>query len=628
MGTPANVLIIDDDPDTCETLGNVLQLKGHAVQTATCGHVGLERLGPSHVDAAIVDIVLPDISGLDLLDAIKVRSPETEVIFITGNASLGTAMQAMNGAAFAYFVKPVEIDHLLATLDKALEKQRLARALRESESRYRLIAESIMDALFLSTSDGRVVFWNKRSEQLTGLMEGELGGRQLFSLLGADGASQIRARIEDGGAGSGASSFFETEIIRADGRRVWVEANVARVVHERVVGYLLVARDITARKQLQERLLQAEKLSAMGQLLAGVAHELNNPLSIVAGRASLLYQRVGKGPLGDQVTELQHAAQRCARIVGNFLALARQRPTARHSVSLNQVLHEAVELIGYQLRVDDVEVGLDLAADLPAIWGDAHQLHQVVVNLLSNAHYALRDRPRPRRVRITTRFHPARQRVRLEVADTGSGIAPEIRARIFDPFFTTKPGQTGTGLGLALCQGIINGHEGSIEVESEPGRGALFRIDLPVAEGLVGEMVGPATAVSLMSAGKVVLVVDDERAIGGMLADVLATDGHRVEFAENGLIALDKLQERSFDCILSDVRMPGLDGPGLYREMEQRHPDLLQRVIFITGDALSPEVSDLIDRTGVPCVTKPFSVDEVRRVVQEAIEPSGAGGEK
>jgi len=374
----------------------------------------------------------------------------------------------------------------------------------------------------------------------------------------------------------------------------------------------------------RDALYQSEKLAAMGQLLAGVAHELNNPLSVITGHTAILRQTVG-GPLAERAEKIAKAAERCARIVKNFLALARQQPPERTRVDLNRVVREAVELLAYPLRVDNVEVSLDLADDLPALWADPHQLHQVVVNLVSNAHHAMRETPSSRRLTLATRHDAGRGWVHLEVADTGPGIPPEIQQRIFEPFFTTKPMGQGTGLGLSLCQGVIESHGGFIRVASQPGEGAVFVVELPAEAPPQAESEAPGTEALPAVRGKTILVVDDEPEVADVLAELLAADGHQVETAANGVQALDKLRERAYDLIVSDLRMPELDGPGLYRELERRDPRLLRRLIFLTGDTLRPESREFLERTRAPSLTKPFDVAEVRRVVEQALRTGEPG---
>jgi PAS domain S-box-containing protein len=380
-----------------------------------------------------------------------------------------------------------------------------------------------------------------------------------------------------------------------------------------------------AEAQLQEQreaLYQREKLAAMGSLLASVAHELNNPLSVVMAQADLLREESTDGPLAEQAKALTQAAERCVRIVHNFLTLARQHPPERSPVELNAVVKAAVELLTYTLQVDTIEVGLELADDLPRLAADPHQLHQVVLNLITNAHQALRETPPPRRLTFNTRYDPARKRVCLEVADTGPGIPPALQARIFEPFFTTKPPGVGTGLGLPLCRGIIEGHGGTISMQSQPGQGTVFQVELPVdmvpmtePEAQAAEMVP-----SSPKEEKAILVVDDELGIASALAYLLRRSGYHVDVATNGRLALERLSGRDYDLILCDLRMPELDGPGLYREIARHRPHLVPRMIFLTGDTLSPEAREFLERAGGLRLNKPFRAAEVRRLVQQALQ--------
>ena len=239
-------------------------------------------------------------------------------------------------------------------------------------------------------------------------------------------------------------------------------------------------REVAERQQMQAALFQREKLAAMGSLLASVAHELNNPLSIILLHTDLLQADAGPGPLAEYAAEISQAATRCERLVRQFLTLARQHAPERAVVDLNALLTETMELLAPSLRVDTITVNLRLAAELPRLWADAHQLRQVVVNLITNAQQALREVAAPRQLTLTTGVDAAQTHVTLEVADTGLGMSPDVQTRIFEPFFTTKPPGVGTGLGLPLCQGIIEDHGGTLRCTSQMGQGTTFRVELPV----------------------------------------------------------------------------------------------------------------------------------------------------
>lgn len=524
----------------------------------------------------------------------------------------------------------------------------------EASARTTLLLESVGEGIYGLDLKGNITFINPAAAKMLRWDVRTAVGQPMHQIVRhtrddgtpfPDGTSPIHASLKDGSACSATDDLFWA----IDGTSFPVEYVSTPIIDRgRLIGVVVTFKDVTERKQAadnirhlnetlerrvseraaqldelqraQTRLIQSEKLAAMGTLLAGVAHELNNPLTILIGGTTVLRQAVGSEPLARRVDTIRVAAERCARIVKNFLALARQQPTEQREVALDQVVREAVELLSYPLRVDNVEV-THVAGDLPLLWADPNQLHQVVVNLITNAHQAMRTTPTPRRLTLTTRFDPERRTVALEVADTGPGIPPEIQARIFDPFFTTKaPGQ-GTGLGLSLCLGIVERHGGSIRLESRPGQGAIFRIELPVQAPAVAASEAPLGEAPASVPGRI-LVVDDEPEVAMLLADILAADGHQVETVGNGALALARLEGRAYDLILSDVRMPELDGPDLYREVERRYPELCRKFVLITGDVLSPETAKFLERTGAPNLAKPFFPDEVRRAVQHALSRS------
>jgi C4-dicarboxylate-specific signal transduction histidine kinase len=245
-------------------------------------------------------------------------------------------------------------------------------------------------------------------------------------------------------------------------------------------------RDLTQQKEAaheiarqRDRLYQSEKMSALGSLLAGVAYELNNPLSIVVGQA-LLLEEDGSGELAQRAARIRTAAERCGRIVKSFLAMARQRGPEKKPVDLNEIVRAALELVGYGIRSAGIQVTAGLAADLPMCSADPDQLSQVVTNLILNAQHALKDIPQPRRLSVRTRYKPAHAQLRLDVSHNGSGIEPGLRSRVFEPFITTKPIGSGTGIGLSICHAFVSAHGGSIEIDETPGGGATFKIRLPV----------------------------------------------------------------------------------------------------------------------------------------------------
>ncbi|TMH28389.1 MAG: response regulator [Betaproteobacteria bacterium] len=376
----------------------------------------------------------------------------------------------------------------------------------------------------------------------------------------------------------------------------------------------------------REALRQSEKLNAMGSLLAGVAHELNNPLAIVMGRATLLESKCDDSALRADAQRIREAAERCGRIVRTFLDMARQKPVQRRNVQVNDMVRGAVELLQYNLRTGGIDVELRLADALPEVLADPDQIGQVLLNLLVNAQQALSTTPRPRRVLIETGLESQREsrapRVWLRVADNGPGISEEHRAHVFTSFFTTKSAGGGTGLGLSVSRSVIREHGGDLLLEGHgPLGGASFRMSIPLsAAPPAPEPVALPDAVDAPLSR--VLVVDDEPELASLMRDILEAAQFEVAHAETGAVALELLGEARFDAIVSDLRMPDMDGAALWREVRERHPLLLRRMVFVTGDTLSPAAAEFLRETGCAALEKPFApADLVARV--RALLPAG-----
>jgi CheY-like chemotaxis protein len=288
----------------------------------------------------------------------------------------------------------------------------------------------------------------------------------------------------------------------------------------------------------------------------------------------------------------------------------------RGPVVINDVIGAALDITAYAVRTSSIEVVLDLASNLPPLLADADQLHQVLLNLIINAQQALQDQSAPRRIRVASRFDRAADRVRITVADNGPGIAPALRARVFEPYFTTKPTGIGTGVGLAVSLGIVEAHGGTLSVDAAAGGGAVFEISLPVGAVAPPEN-DPAAPATESTTERRILIVDDEVEIREMLAEMLSSAPHRVTTVGSGREALERLAVQSFDVILTDIRMPDLDGRMLYREIERRWPRQAERVVFVTGDTLSGALRDFVLGTGRPVIEKPFMPSDVRRVIAE-----------
>jgi PAS domain S-box-containing protein len=521
------------------------------------------------------------------------------------------------------------IEHFVAVKRDVSERERSRETLRRSEEYYRALIENALDVVVVLNADGTYRYASPAVERILGYRPGELVGTNAFDLIHEDDVARIRGIFDPASNVPGFAASAQYRVRHRDGTWRVMEATGSNLVDvAAVAGIVVNARDVTERmraeeaeRRLQSHLAQSEKLAAMGELLAGVAHELNNPLSVVLGYASILVKLARDGAADPRVEKIRQAAERCARIVKNFLMLGRQHAPESARVDLNGLVRDTLEMLAYPLRIDTIEVALDLADGMELLWADPHQLQQVITNLVTNAHHAMREIRGPRRLTIATGFDGGSARASLVVTDTGPGIPSDVERRLFEPFYTTKPLGQGTGLGLPICKGIVEGHGGTISVEGRPGEGARFIVSLPVGAPATGaEPIAPEPAPEWR--GRTVLVIDDEAAVADVTAEILAAEGLDVTTVNSAAEALGLLDRASFDVILMDIKMPGLDGPGLYREVQRRRPDLLSRFVFFTGDVLNPVTRRFLDEIRAPYVTKPFDRGQALAALQRVLAPS------
>jgi len=369
--------------------------------------------------------------------------------------------------------------------------------------------------------------------------------------------------------------------------------------------------------QATEKLIQAEKLSALGELVAGVAHEINNPLAGILGYAQLM-MRMDRSPEDrNRVRRICAEAERVGRIVRNLLTFARKHPPEKKFTSLNEVIIKTIELKAYHLRVNQIHVETDLAADLPKTMLDPHQIQQVILNLINNAEQAMLEAGKGGTIRVSTRRVGAR--VEALVADSGPGVPAEVQTRIFEPFFTTKPEGKGTGLGLALSYGIAREHGGQIRLESRD-EGATFVLEIPVLEETRSDGAAQVTAPLAPSPHLRVLAIDDETTILGFLAELLSRAGHRVETASDVTQALSKIRSHRYDLIISDMKMPGGTGRDIYEAIVLRAPELARRVVFTTGDGANRDTIAFVRENGCQMLLKPYELEQLESVIAMAAQ--------
>jgi len=442
---------------------------------------------------------------------------------------------------------------------------------------------------------------------------------------------QARVALLERLASDGSVTAYLLRLRRADSNPVWVEltARADPAAEGETLRIEALVRDVSERKKLDDetrdiyhQLLQAEKMAALGQTVSGVAHELNNPLATILSHAERLMQRLSlEEPVRRGLETILSESERAARIVRNLLTFARKRQTTRAMVDVNQVVRETLALRAYEQHVTNVTVIDALAAGLPNVFADGHQVQQVLLNLVINAEQAMLS-ANGRGTLVVRTWHDADQEsVVLEINDDGPGIPDELQPKIFDPFFTTKEVGQGTGLGLTVAYAIVQEHGGRIRLESRPGAGASFYVELPIT----GARLPPVPAARAVEdpieaiAGASILVVEDEAKLASAVVDALRDAGYIVEHAPDGEAALSKIEGEAFDVVICDLKMPRMDGMAFYRRLSAAAPGLSRRVVFVTGDVAGTDAEAFLEESGCRWLAKPFRLGDLLRAIRDTL---------
>lgn len=599
--------------------GNLSALAGARVPEIEAGLIGV-AMGREQMEVAEVT------GGVPPLLMAGVRVPQAVVAPLRAHGVTIGAVAVTRNEPTPFEQRDLRLLSTVVThAAMALANARFFELIQVGKQQWETTFDALDDGIAVVDAQGKVRRGNRALAEMLGVPLKEISGSHLTqALLGH--SIEVQGFFDDVRAGRARPPLTQ----RSQKLRRTLRISASAIPGSMAEGWVVaLVEDVTEQKALETQLIQSEKMAAVGQLVSGVAHELNNPLTSIAGLSEfLLYQPDTPEREREHLRVIHDQAERAARIVRNLLTFARKGPTDVGNVDLGDVTQRATSLVSYELRLRKIELELDLDRDGPPVHGDRYQLQQVALNLLTNAIQAVSDNPpeRPRLVRVSTAHDD--HGVVLRVEDTGPGIPDELASQIFDPFFTTKDPGKGTGLGLSITFGIVEGHGGNIEVLRGPAGGAVFEVRLPIrsragpTQPSAPATPQPATAAEPSSAptapGHRILLVDDDPAVRRTIGTLFSHDGHAVTAARDAGHALSLLQTTQFDLVLADSRAAVSADQSLADAITLEHADLRDRTIFLSAD-VRPDAEQRLEELGWRFVRKPFGVRELMRTAGEIL---------
>jgi two-component system, cell cycle sensor histidine kinase and response regulator CckA len=638
--TRPQIMVVEDESIVAEDMKAMLEGFGYAVPAmAFSGEEAVKKALDTHPDLVLMDIVLKgQMSGVEAVERIRSRC-NIPVVYVTAYADEKTVRRAKVTEPFGYLLKPFDARELQTTIEIALYKHRIGKKLQESEQWLSTTLRSLGDAVMATDTQGYITFMNPRAEVLTGWMQAEAFGRHVGEVLVVRHET-TQALVEDPivkvlQEGTAIDLADHSLVLMAkDGaeRPIDDSATPIKDDHGNIIGAVLIFRDITERRQLEEQLAQSQKMEAIGRLAGGVAHDFNNLLTVISVYTELLLSRRNRhDQLERYATEIKKAVDNATALTSQLLTLSRKQMLQPRVLELNAMIANMAEVV-QRLLGQAIELIFLPRATMGSVNVDPAQLEQVILNLVMNARDAM---PQGGTLTIETadvewdelqarrygRAQPGPY-VMLAVSDTGCGMDAVTRSRLFEPFFTTKSGGRGTGLGLSIVYGIISQSGGHIDVDSAPGRGAVFRVYLPRVEKLAVVQKPSASATRLQQGSETVLLVEDEEEVRAAVSESLQMRGYTVLKARHAKEALTicRRHEGPIHLLLTDVVMPQMTGPKLAQRIFLLRPEI--KVLYVSGytsDALAQR--NMMD-PGTAFLQKPFTPDTLARQVRAVLDPS------
>jgi len=652
MSPTPKVLVVDDEPLMCDSLRQLLSGHGYEVHTANSGKEAKNILSTHQFDLALLDMVMPDTDGHQLMDHVNSLNPDTLVIFVTGNASVDSAIGALKRGAYDYIQKPYEYEEMTNTIQNALNQKRLKseneiinRKLHLSEERYRNLVQSSPDMIYTLDSKGKFTFINNAIDAILGYDSNKLTGNHYSAIIYEDDLEKAKWAFNERRTRDRATSGVELRLRISDENKEFESSEVKYKTIElkssgmydnpvdeaakRFLGTHGVARDISNRKRLEAKLQHAQKMEAVGTLAGGVAHDFNNLLMGVQGYASImLLETDSDNSHYEKLKNIERYVQRGAELTKQLLGFARGGKYYVKPIDPNELIHNAVRMFGRTRK--EIVIHEEYGKDIWSVEADSGQIEQVLLNLFLNASHAMpsggdlileSENVTLDASAVTPLNLQPGPYVKISVTDNGVGMDEETRQRIFEPFFTTNGMGHGTGLGLASAYGIIKNHDGIIDVDSKKGEGTTFRFYLPASEKDVKKE--KHTQVQMLKGPETVLLVDDENLIIEVGVEILKTLGYKALLAKSGQEAVDiyKTNRDAIDIVVLDMIMPGMGGGETYDSLKKINPEV--KVLLSSGYSIDGMATDILERGCNQFIQKPFDIKELSQKLREVIDQKG-----
>jgi two-component system, cell cycle sensor histidine kinase and response regulator CckA len=649
MSSTDRILIIDDEPRIRDSLKLLLDGHGYDVYTVSSGREAQDVLSVYHFDLALIDMVMPDMTGHELMEQIHESNPDTMVVIITGHASLDSAIGALRRGAYDYLRKPFEFEELLKTVQNALnqkklksEKEIINGKLELSEERYRYLVQNSPDIIYTLDDKGHFTFISQAVERMLGYNPQQLIGKHYAEIIYEEDLERAKWFFNERRTGERAATGLQLRLKAANGNEYFKACEIRHLTielkstgmydkpvkeaHKIYLGTHGVARDISERKRLESQLQQAQKMEAVGTLAGGIAHDFNNLLMAIQGYTSLMLLKIDSNhPHYQKLKSIEQYIESGAELTKQLLGFARGGKYDVRPVDINELVEKTVTLFGRTKK--EIIIFTQYDQGLWAVEVDRGQIEQVLLNLFVNAWQAM---PGGGKLSLETRNVTLEDQevnpyglapgayVQIDVSDSGLGMDENTQRRIFEPFFTTKEMGRGTGLGLASAYGIIKNHNGILDVKSKIGQGSTFCIYLPATRKEVQQEAGPDG--KILSGPETVLLVDDESMIIEVGAEILEALGYDVLTARSGSEAIDIFEANKdrIDIVVLDMIMPGIGGGDAYDQLREIRPDV--KVLLSTGYSLKGEASEILKRGCNGFIQKPFNIKKLSHKLREILD--------